>query len=185
MKKYIIGFIVGILVSSIGVYAITASEIDYKDTKLDQALNNIYSNLDSKIVLNTFGTPQVDELLTTTASTSGNVNVSLTKGKYLMLVSYNRAWVSTSKYNESFGSSRNVTCQSNNCVITNLTAKAYNKSGTTKRDTIYVVTQTKAELYYIDVKEDNDTIVLPYTSGGSLNSSVYPQVIYAQTIKLN
>ncbi len=49
MKKYIIGFIVGIIVSSIGVYAITSSDITYKNTTVDQALDTLYTNSQKKL----------------------------------------------------------------------------------------------------------------------------------------
>ena len=40
--KLFIGIFIGIIISGITVYAITASDIDYKDTKVDQALDDLY-----------------------------------------------------------------------------------------------------------------------------------------------
>lgn len=46
MKKIILGFVLGLMTATglIGiVYALNASDIDYKETKVDQALDNLYT----------------------------------------------------------------------------------------------------------------------------------------------
>ena len=48
LKSRIFSFILGLIVMAgiAGVYAINASEIDYRDTKLDQALDDLYNHTD-------------------------------------------------------------------------------------------------------------------------------------------
>ena len=52
MKKgYIISFILGLIImAGIGVYAITASEVDYKDTTVSDALDDLYDKVTPEVL---------------------------------------------------------------------------------------------------------------------------------------
>ena len=82
MKKYIIGFIVGIIVSSIGVYAITSSTVTYHDTTVDQALDTLYNNV-GKVNLDRISfsanSYQGEKIIATTSS------INLTTGNYIVI----------------------------------------------------------------------------------------------------
>jgi len=82
MKKYIIGFILGIIISGIGVYAITASEVTYHDTDIESALDNLYNNI-GKIDLSklTFSANSYQGAKTMGSSTS----IELTSGNYIVV----------------------------------------------------------------------------------------------------
>ena len=84
MKKNILFMIFGMAIMAaitIGVYAINASEIDYRNTKVDQALDALYTGLENKginfnnIVSNTL--PLNERIVDTT------ISANLTRGKYI------------------------------------------------------------------------------------------------------
>ncbi len=123
MKKIILSFVLGLITATslIGiVYAINASDIDYKDTKVDQALDNLYTEVSKDLI---------DRLdLTTGFQTSygyrtGNgrsVSVDLTKGDYLLVFSRDFSWLDTGfaltpsvtdTIEETVTSSENITCE--------------------------------------------------------------------------
>ncbi len=52
IKNNIFGFIIGVVLcaSIIGVYALNAIDIDYKDTKVDQALDDLYTEVNKDLI---------------------------------------------------------------------------------------------------------------------------------------
>ena len=77
MKKNILFMIFGMAIMAaitIGVYAINASEIDYRNTKVDQALDTLYTNQNE--ILSKFAT-QVHDLTATSWNSSSNSNATL------------------------------------------------------------------------------------------------------------
>ncbi len=75
MKKNLLLIILGIVIgASIGVYAISANEVDYRDTKVDQALDTLYTNQNN--LISKFAT-QVYNLTATSYNSSSNSNATL------------------------------------------------------------------------------------------------------------
>lgn len=75
MKKNILLIVVGIIIGTcIGVYAISADEVIYRNTKVDQALDTLYTNQNE--ILSKFAT-QVHDLTATSWNSSSNSNATL------------------------------------------------------------------------------------------------------------
>ena len=75
MKKNILLIVIGIIVGTcIGVYAISADEVIYRNTKVDQALDTLYTNQNE--ILSKFAT-QVHDLTATSWNSSSNSNATL------------------------------------------------------------------------------------------------------------
>ena len=74
--KVIIAFIIGLIISGATVYAINASEIDYRDTKLDQALNTLYQRSTNK----TYEIWNSGKFSSTTAGTALTKTISVEEG---------------------------------------------------------------------------------------------------------
>ncbi len=79
MKKNILLIVLGIIIgTSIGVYAINASEINYNNTTVDSALDYLYNHVGSDIGQTYSSINYGHERLT-----SMSTNLELPKGKYL------------------------------------------------------------------------------------------------------
>ena len=194
-KNSLFTFILGgIIFSSISVLAVTAlnaSQISYTDyqnneTTVEAALDNVYSKLNSKIALNTFGTA-------THTISHGNVistrtaTLTLNKGKYLLyknsVVGYHTN--STTDYpnvDTLSNISNSISC-TNNCVKENIFSLAdrIRSTGTIGSTNYYTITSGNYHLFYVEVVEDGTEISGTSTGGGS-NSNVQSVDIVAVPI---
>ena len=162
MKKKVLSFVLGLITATslIGiVYALNASDIDYKDTKVDQALDNLYTEVNKDLI---------DRLdLTTGFQTSygyrtGNgrsVAVDLTKGDYLLVFSRDLSWLDsgfaltpsiTDTIEETITNSEGITCEKliakniknklSNGQISFTVSATYKCSATTSGTTTFSIT---------------------------------------------
>lgn len=184
--KLIIGTIIGIiLISGISVYATSqylASQVTYRDGKtVEEALNELYNkgnadiNKDNIYFSENYGS--------NTASKTTSLN--LTKGKYIVFISFGQSWLMEtipSNYNTTIDESDliEISSQSNNCNIVALKGFKRAQSGS-KEGSIYTIDRLCTRTYYIDVKEDSDTITHNYTGS---NQDTVPVIINMYAIKL-
>ena len=121
--KIILAFILAIIISvSISVYATlqySASQITYGNTTLDHTLDDLYTKTNSFPNFSS-ATYSIDQ---GTTVPSREASKSVSKGKYIILRNEATGWPisSTSSYAASSGASnKSLTCDSNNCTITQI-----------------------------------------------------------------
>ena len=190
-KKIILGILIGILFSGVGVYAATtylASDVTYtpsnKDWNVDNvknALDDLYSKNDDTI---SFGTPiqsssQGPRIATRTTS------ITLNKGKYIV-----SAIISGSSMNSSSASSSDTTtkfeilCDSNSCNYISLSNFLSSASATTQLcsgggyNNVNIVNS----LYYIEILKDN-TVLTGTKSTSEWNAVTSSAILQAIPIK--
>lgn len=181
--KVVIAFVLGLIISGIGVYAITinSTQIVYVDgnnneTTVKAALDNVYNNLDTKMMLNTFGTTQYassqgDRIANRTATKE------ITKGKYIVVdnkaynwMAENATWPAEQGSNITNTRYNNLSCTSGNCVINHI-GRYYNRVlPSTKYLNLYHQIASFTYVYYVEIKENTDTISA-YVNDGA-NSSL-------------
>ena len=182
MKKYIIGFIVGIIISGIGVYAITASEVTYHDTTIDQALDNLYNNI-GKIDLSklTFSANSYQGTKTQGVKTSKTLN----KGNYIIIGieafpspvdSYNETSV-----NEN-GSTPGINQTSDICQV--LGRRRVDNVPTIKYNNQYERLYLHTRIWKCSFENDNNTVeIIENVMGASSNN--LPLTMMIEAIKLD
>lgn len=174
LKSRVFFFVLGLIIAgSIGVYAtMAASSITYNNTTVDLALDDLYNNLDSKMVLNTFGTPlytysQGDRLASRTVSLS-----NLSVGKYLVFYSVGTGYTGGSPtYGEQL-STGSFSCTSSNCDISILSGyhTAQKASTPISGTSAYISVDARTNVAIVNIREDNDTLNLVLTA--TANSKV-------------
>jgi hypothetical protein len=188
MKKgYILSFILGVVITAsiVGVYAINASQIDYRETKVDQALDDVYSKLGTKMAIASFGTPlyagsQGSRIANRTATIQ---NVS--KGKYIVIDRKGIAWNSTSTTYEtantanftSSANEENLKCGSKNCVIQKVAQYKNRFKPTDKPTSGYIYNSMYTYVYFVEMKEDTDTISAYINEGDYPTNSEFESLI--------
>ena len=177
LRSRIFIFILGMFVmAGIGysVYALNASQIEYNNTNVESALDNIYSNLNSKILLSTFGTPKYavsggDQVSSRTVTLN-----NLAKGKYLIVKTISSAYASTANPDEisaelSLGGTGLLVCASSNCTSRVIGGYESRKQASTPITGSYKENNYVAySLIYVEIKENTDSI--SYTMSDATNN---------------
>lgn len=182
--KIIIAFVLGLIISAVGVYAINANNITYNDTTLDKALDEVYANLDTKKVLNSFGTVQYGTSQGT-AKNSRTASLELSKGKYIVATNSILTWNDKTSYTSSHGlytDPWNIYCTSANCIVRRLSSYHNQPKATEAVGGYYSITSAVTSLYYLEVNNDNDTIKLTGSAGSDYNSGVHAVTLEALPI---
>lgn len=168
LKNPILMFILGFMIaSSIGAYAtikMQASEVKYKNQNVETALNYVYANLDTKKILNSFGSPIY-------ATSQGErikprtVTMQIPKGKYIVFDYKGHNWrVNTTTYPSGYGTTsinnsyKNLACESNNCIINNLTGYWNRIMPSLDSSNYYNQIVVESFAYYVEITEDTDTL---------------------------
>ena len=178
---FIIGAIIFSSITAIAVTQINANQVSYTDSnnreiKLDKALDEVYANLDTKKVLNSFGTTQY-------ATSQGskiaprNVSLQLTKGKYIVFDYKGHNWRTTATtYQSTFGaienastSYKNLACESNSCIINDISGYANMIMPAKDSSNYYNQLIVEAFVYYVEIKEVIDTLSASENAGGADN----------------
>lgn len=166
MKKYkvllviIVTAIISVFSTVLADSILNSDKVTYKDTTLDRSLDNVYSNLNTITGINSFGTA-------TYATSQGTpllrreLTKEITKGKYIVITANSEAWDDPGTYpaENEVSSQFRLSCQSGNCDIRKIGGYHNQPKATDPIVTYYrmMITGT-AVVYYIDVKEDMDTI---------------------------
>lgn len=122
VKNNIFGFIIGVVLCTaiIGVYAITASEVTYKETTVDNALNNLYTEVNKNLIDKMDLTANFQTSYGYRTGNGRSVAVDLTEGDYLLVFSRDLSWLDTGfaltpsvtdTIEETVTSSENITCE--------------------------------------------------------------------------
>lgn len=180
IKNPIFTFILGIiLTSSITVVAYTtlAKDIGYtpKDNtwevdNVKDAIDQLYTKANDKIILNTFYDAIYGEHIGTLSTTEYRSSINLEKGKYIILSSYIASNGSASQ-NRLYD--RDIFCSSNNCSIKQLSGKNIQTSKL----------NTYQNIYFLEVKDINDIIYVKDHNG--VNDSSHSVVLSLQAIPFN
>ena len=175
MKKNIVFFmLVAIIFTSIGVYAgtrISAADIDYNDTTVEAAINDLYSEAYKDI---SFGTALYSqnqgELLASRSTT-----LTLNKGEYIMAVIWNKGYGTTGTDQLVNDQTINITC-TNNCIKQKLSSKSYRSTArNTAYSTYHLAGWVAINLYY--VKVDSDISVITNQQTDTANAQIGQGVI--------
>lgn len=193
MKKTIITVIITAVIcingTALAVSGINANQVSYTDinnqeTTVNLALDNLYNNLDSRIIMNTFGEAQYatsygDRIANRTAT------INLNKGKYLLIDTKAFDFYATgtnypSAYENANNSGlnyKNLSCSSSNCTI-NYLGGYYNRVRSSSSSNLgyqHVVGFTIT--YYVEIKENNDTISAYINDGVTTYNGEYETLI--------
>ena len=152
---FLLGFVIA---SAIGVYAINAGEIDYKNTNVESALDTLYTNANKDL---TFGNIQVSRSMGhMLALGDRTVDISLDKGKYLVTLIWNAAYDSNNTDDRNgihtIEYCTNKLSCTNNCNINSLggqrsLASPENSNSANK----YKISGVLTCEYYVNVDTDN------------------------------
>ena len=194
MKKTIFTIIITAIICICGTayaaYEISSNYVTYTDSNnntipLNEALDNIYRSLDSKLLSNTFGTTEYQTSQgtpITTRTTSKSVN----KGKYLVLVSIGESWNDGGSYAASNGpvAFNSLVCSSNNCTMSRLSGY-YNTPKATDPITgnYKAMLYSASLLYYVEIKDNSDTLTA--TATAAANYTTGAQFVTIQAIPIN
>ena len=176
-SKLFLIIVCAIVFGSIGVVAgnINASEVDYKNTKLDAAIDDLYNNLNTKIALNTFGTAEYDASYGV-RSNSRTTSLTLDSGKYIIYVFGSISGGGNGNlYSDA---TQNITCSSE-CSKTKLSGKYVRASGTA---TTNYGTYTAYSIYYVDIINDSTTVTYVYEATSNNSNG---QVALISAIPIN
>lgn len=190
LRSRIFAFILGaIMFSCISVYAtikIQASEIGYIDKNnneitVEAALNSLYTLAEAKQII--FGTPIYKNIRSTSSTTAKTLSFSdVTKGNYIVVVSENYAWTSTTAYDNAIDTASSISCSNNNCTSSSLLGKELHKSGTVKKDDYYVNEKNKLYIYRLETK-DTTNVSIQYVN--SLDGTKYPSSVHAVLVPIS
>ena len=163
MKKYIFGLLSGIVIASVlNVYATIyydASQINYKNTTLDHAIDDLYDRADRDI---SFGNVSIassggEKLATGVRTATLNIN----KGKYLVSITTALGASVTSEYlrygsysSQDLDGYGDLTCN-NNCSIVSIGGGYAEGCGNTSTRSL---TEGIIAYYYVTITSDNTTL---------------------------
>lgn len=135
--KIITAFVIGILVSGIGVYATNtylAKDVIYKNSNVEDALDNLYNKLSSEDKTIFVNSEYYDQ-----RKSSNTVSIDLEKGKYICNAIYIQGTSNTAVPSK-YGSTETVDYTINDCEVLNKSAKyQYGKSVLNSNNYIGVV----------------------------------------------
>ena len=173
--------ITAIICVSITAYATTqmsASNITYKNTTVATALDNIYDSLDTRKILNNFGTP-IYSYAQGDFSTTNTVTLNnLSKGKYLVIKTNTSAFGTTSNADEvheagTIGDNNGLECSSSNCIIKSIGAyESSKRASTAVTGSIRVNDSLSYALLVVEIKEESDSISFTENDGSASNKAV-------------
>ena len=186
MKKYLIGFLVGIVISSSIVLAATkidASNIIYMNSNneektVDIVLNDLYAKANRELILSN---PIYSETLSTISSNSRQQAINLSTGKWIVTFIRNSSWNRSSATNSTGSSNYAMLCNSGSSV-TMLTGKNYQKSSTSAANGNYITSRLYENMYLVNVTNSNDTCYVEYKD---VSSNDNPEVVTMQAIKID
>ena len=193
MKTKLFYFLLGVIISgtvtAIAVTSINATDVTYTDRnnneiRLNQALDNVYSSLNNKITLNTFGQMIENHLFTTQKNTNQTASLSLNKGKYLIVTGQLLSAAYSSKVSGTFDDFEvSLTCQ--DCQINKLFLKSYRRTGTAtySSTSAYIYQSDQVGLYYVDVPNNSETLTVTHIN--SSNNNVNPVTIFLNAIPIS
>ena len=194
--KLILGIAIGIIISGITAFAINISSanINYDNTNsgleattVEGAINELYQDASKKMALNTFGNALYSQNLTTYTAGDNDTYLSLTKGKYIVSTLYTYVGTNSVKGSENtndIDTANLLQCSSNNCVINDLSKGYYYKTATsTVYSNTYLEGSDKMIVFYVDIKNDNDTIVFKNTK--TITNAACPTIYAIQAIPIN
>ena len=184
---FIIGVIIGgIFFSCITAYATIyyeASQINYKGTTLDHAIDDLYatqntrvSSLENQIAnmsLN-FGTTSYEQYMGNAGTYTKTMNLS--KGKYIIAVLFEHQMANkidgmgnNPAANQAKNNVISISCTSNNCIKQNISGYVYHPAAETSvfSNEYYFHTKNYLSLYYLEVKQNSDTISTTLNPGYS------------------
>ncbi len=168
-KSPICMFVLGlVLATCISVYAITASQVTYNDTPLDEVLDGVYSNLNSKMALNTFGTP-VTNYSIGNANTDKTTTLTLNSGKYLLVAIHGNSY-ETGNTDHSTGNLNGIVaeCTSGSCSTMQRLYGYHISTAGALHSNRAAKGQTWAYIYYVEVLENDTVISTTYHYSGSV-----------------
>lgn len=179
MKKIFLGITIGLLISTVGVYAVNylASDVTYKNTTVESALNDLYSKISSTISFDNAIQSSSEGSRISKRTTS----ITLDKGKYIVsAVSNLSSFPSESNSSNNTNKILNIICDNTVCNYKNLSNLQTISTGTTKIDTTsYVSSNIVNSLYYVEITKDNTIVTssLEVSASDKTTSSVILQAI--------
>ena len=164
MKKIIKSRIFLVIITAIicitgTAYAINASSIDYNDTTVAGALDDLYTNLDTKIMLNTFDTALYDASYGV-ISASRTASLTLDTGKYIVYVS---GTISGGGNGNSYTDTTLNITSDKECNKAFLSGKYVRAAGTASPN--YGV-YTAYSIYLVEILNDDTTLIFNYEATG-------------------
>ena len=173
MKTNILSFILGaIIFMGIGVYAgtrISADQIEYKDTTVDLALNDLY----------TLATSPFSYTAITPNSSQGeriatrNTSVTLNKGKYILVTGGVQNSFQSSAIN-TVGNAIYATISCDNCEYQLISSRQVTSSPSQTYNGNYMTIGSHFRIYYVEISEDNTVVSANFDS--TVNQSASSQI---------
>lgn len=192
--KFILGVLVGILISGITVYAvnISSNNVEYDNTNsglqsnnVEGAINELYQGVSAKLPINTFNSALYKETLTTRTTAPTDTTLDLSKGKYIVVLVNNTLFTPSASNNRVESQSIGLSCTSNNCIINLLSNRYFVKSGTSKYTTNnYIASNLWVSTYYIQINEETD-VIHNYFYGSPSTMTTIPHIYSIQAIPIN
>ena len=188
MKKNILLVLLGMVIMAgtmVIADTLNASEIDYKETNVGQALDSLYTRA--------FKTYTVSDVIYSSNQGNGEssktTSVTLDKGKYLIYTASVLGWPATGTVsNDREATGIPLTCSDCNPTLiygwineshsTNI--YAITQAGTN----LYSATSLVSRIYYVEILEDDTVVTAPSTTNNS-NPSALAQVISMQAVKVD
>ena len=190
-KSNIFSFIFGLIVMAcIGVvYAINADQIEYGTGTLEDALDELYSKSDEKIIMNTFGETQYSASYGN-ATTSQTGSLTLDKGKYLIVVGKGDAYNASASTGTTGKSLSDVVIDcSDNCSSITALYGYYNivkgTSSAVTTTTTFSSAFAYSYLYYIEVLNDNSVITATHNYAGTVEKNRVGSYIVLAAVPIN
>lgn len=182
MKTILAIVITAVVCTTIGVIAgnINANQVTYTkdntDISVSSALDNLYSNLETKMAINAFGNALIsssygDRIANRTTSQQ------LNKGKYIVIdykgFDYSAPGYPTSATHVNWIGYRTLKCSSNNCTLNLLADYMHSIKASLNNDHVvgYI------DVYFLEVVDDSDTISAYINDGAIGSDAQYESII--------
>ena len=184
-KNTIFGFIIGLIVCGVTVYAATnymASQITYGNNgkaTVEAALDDLYTKANKQISFTKYDFSDSYGDQTTSRSTQ----LDLQKGKYIVFVEQHRSWINPSATSVS----RNTTTQigitcTNDCISQNISNYGYLNRSSGSSCAGYPRLNINNSIYYVQVGENGTTITTTWSLN---NDNIATENIILTAIKVN
>ncbi len=162
MKKNILFIVLGIIIGTgIGVYAINASDIDYRDTKVDQALDYLYNHIEGTLGQTYSSTNYGHERTITKSTTIEN----LPSGKYICSAAYSGASAANQNEEGSWNSGFSFT----GCDTSNILSQHNVASGAANaHSSVYELAQHDVKIFECNISNPSN-ITATLTSASAAN----------------
>ena len=183
MKKNIVFFmLVAIMFTSIGVYAgtrISAADIDYNDTTVEAAINDLYLEAYKNITFATSLYNQSQGEKIANRSTS----LTLSNGDYIVIALSNFGSAATSKNTSVAASTQTISCN-NGCTKQKIAGRDY--KGFAKdmiNSTSYLNGHLDISVFYVKVNSASDTIT-SVSSNANYSNTKLGETVALQAIPI-